>query len=189
MHDKEDRIEEAIAEPDKEKEGQKKPNIIKEIIQQIIIALVLFFILIKFVLIPCEVDGTSMYPTLHEGDFGYSFIITRTMGIKRFDIVVIKLEDDKDKLLVKRVVGMPGEKMEYRDNKLYINGEYVEETFLGEGVHTSDFETVLGDDEYFCMGDNRSVSRDSRYYGSFKGNQIVSSHLFILKPLENMGIR
>ncbi len=166
-------------------------SFLKELIQQVLIALVLFFVLINFVLIPCEVDGTSMYPTLQEGDFGYSFIITRSIAINRFDIVVIKVksDDEEEKLLVKRVVGMPGEKIAYISNKLYVNDVYVEEPFLNDDVVTGDLEKVLSDDEYFCLGDNRSVSRDSRYYGGFDKKQIVSSHIFVVNPFKDLGFK
>ena len=139
---------------------------------------------------PCVVEGTSMYPLLHDNDYGYSFIISRNLGINRFDIAVIKVSDGlNEKLLVKRVIGLPNEKVTYKNNKLYINDEYIEETFLNDDVNTNDFEVVLKDNEYYCLGDNRSVSRDSRSYGPFMKENIVSTHLFILYPFNNFGIK
>lgn len=129
-----------------------------------------------------------MYPTLQDGDRGFSFIITRNIAINRFDICVI---DSKkaDKLIVKRIIGLPNEKVTYKDNKLYINDEYVEETFLGDDVYTEDFEVILGDDEYFCLGDNRSVSRDSRYYGAFNKAEIKSTDFFGYFPFSRIGAK
>lgn len=157
---------------------------ILDIVEVLGIAIVIAFLLIKFVLIPCRVTGSSMYPTLEDGDFGYSFVCTRNQGIKRFDIVVVKTEE---KLLVKRVIGLPNEKIEYKGNKLYINGEYIAEDFLNDDVTTSDFEYEIGDGLYFCMGDNRSISKDSRYYGAFEADRLVSTHLFVAYPFTHFG--
>ena len=113
----------------------------------------------------------------------------RMIGIKRFDVAVIKTGDDSSsKLIVKRVIGLPNETLEFKDNKLYINGEYVEEPFLNN-TNTADFKEVLGSNEYFCMGDNREVSRDSRFYGPFSSKQIRSTHLMIFYPFARFGMR
>ena len=164
-------------------------SFIAQLIRQVIYGLIILYIIINFIFIPCVVDGSSMFPTLHQGDYGYSFIISRNIKINRFDIAVIKVHDDSDELLVKRIIGMPNETINYRDNKLYINNEYVEESFLTDEVSTGDFEITLGDDEYYMLGDNRNVSRDSRYYGPFNKKQIVSTHVFIIKPLANFGMK
>ena len=163
---------------------------IKELLQTVLMAIALTFFLLKFVMMPCVVEGSSMEPILKNKDFGYSFILTKNISINRFDIVVINVGDkENEKLIVKRVIGLPGETVSYVDNQLYINGELVNETFLNEEVKTNDFTITLSADEYCCLGDNRSVSRDSRYYGAFKNDEIVSSHLFILYPLTEFGVK
>lgn len=129
-----------------------------------------------------------MYPTLHDGDRGFSFIITRNINIERFDICVVD-GDDIDYLLVKRVIGLPGETIEYIDNKLYVNGEYIEEDFLSQEVNTYDFSITLGENEYYCLGDNRENSNDSRHYGAFKKEEIKSTKFFIYYPFSDFGAR
>ncbi len=164
-----------------------KKNPILDLLMFFLKAFVLVAVLIKFVFIPCVVNGTSMVPTYREGEYGYSFILTRKLGISRFDTAVIRVDSDsKDKLLVKRVIGMPGETIEYMDNRLYVNGAYIEEPFLSD-VTTGDLKVTLQENEYYCLGDNRNVSRDSRFYGPFDKKQIVSTHLLVLYPFEYFG--
>ena len=160
-------------------------KLLKDVIDVVLTVLILTFILINFILMPVRVDGESMYNTLIDGDFGYSFVITKNLGIKRFDISIIDVED---KLLVKRVIGLPNEKVSYYDNKLYINDEYIEEDFLN-GAYTDDFEYYVGDNEYFCLGDNRQSSRDSRYYGPFNKDKIKATHIFVVWPFNRLGIK
>jgi len=162
-------------------------KILLNIVEVVAVAAILAFILIKFVLIPVEVEGSSMYPTLINGQKGYSFVISKNIGINRFDIAIIE-KTSKDDLLVKRVIGLPGETIEFKDNKLLVNGSVVSQDFLGSDVITDDYGPItLADDEYFCMGDNRSVSVDSRKYGPFKKDKIRATHAFIYSPFENFG--
>ena len=121
----------------------------------------------QFIIAPISVNGTSMYPTLNDKDImilnkiGYSI-----NGLKRFDIVVIKYQNEK---IIKRVIGLPGDYVEYYDNELYINGSKVEEEF--ERGYTNDFdlsifnETTIPKGKYLVLGDNRPISKDSRMIG------------------------
>lgn len=160
---------------------EKIKRILIEAISTILICVVALFILNKFILISVVIEGNSMQPTLNNGDYGFSFIISKNMGINRFDIVVIDT-DKIDKRLVKRVIGLPNETVKYYDNELYINDTLVEEDFLDDKVLTPDFEISLGENEYFVLGDNREISKDSRYYGSFNYEDFLSSNIFVLWP-------
>lgn len=167
----------------------KKQSTIKDILEVVIGVAIISFILLKFILIPCEVHGTSMYPTLMDMDKGYSFIITKNFGIDRFDICVIKPKNvETEKLIVKRIIGMPNETIEYKNNVLYIDGESYKEEYLSDVV-TEDLKIVLKDDEYYCLGDNRPVSKDSRYYGPFSSKEIVATNLFVFYPFSNFGVK
>lgn len=125
-----------------------------------------------------KVSGKSMYPTLDDGEVGIvNLIKARTGSIKRFDIVVVKSEY-LNEYIIKRVVGLPGETVEYNATKLYINGEVVDEPFISD-VYTADSGPVtLEENEYFCVGDNRTNSIDSRSIGTIKSTEIKSVWCF-----------
>ncbi len=178
---------------------KKEFNLMKELfdfIKTIIICFLLVYLITQFLFRPIKVKGTSMYPTLNDGDYGISNVILKNInGINRFDIVVIKLKDSNE-YLIKRVIGLPNDVISYKDDKLYINGNVVSEEFLNTEYvknyisenFTDDIqEIVVNDNEYFCMGDNRPHSRDSRYYGTFFKEQIISKDVFVVFPLDRFG--
>lgn len=163
----------------------KKKSFILDLVQGVLFAFILAFLLVSFVILPCRVDGSSMYSTLVDKDFGYSFVFKRNIDIKRFDIAVI---DVGDKLIVKRVIGMPNDTITYINNELYINGELYKEDYLKD-VNTNDFSITLKEDEYYCLGDNRDVSKDSRYYGPFSKKEIKSTGFLVIYPFNRFGVK
>ena len=158
-------------------------KVLKDIIEYviIIIAVLLFR---TFLFAPIRVSGSSMVPTLKDGDImilnkiGYSI-----KGLNRFDIVVINYENDK---IIKRVIGLPGEKVEYKDNKLYVNDKLIEENYTRKD--TEDFileylnESKIPEDKYLVMGDNRPISKDSRMIGFIDKKDIEGYTSIILFP-------
>lgn len=148
----------------------------------IVIAVVLFR---TFIMTPAVVDGLSMYDTLNDHDIVIiNKIVMKTNNINRFDIVVLKNNTDGDKI-IKRVIGLPGEKIEYKDNKLYINGEEIEDNFKTN--ETTDFTAETKENEYFVLGDNRELSKDSRYLGNFKKENIIGKVDFRFYPFDKLG--
>lgn len=141
-------------------------SMLKNSSTRFLIILVLLALLFKFSCMIYVVNGESMSPTYHSGYYGLAIRTTLT-DIDRFDVVVIKYEN---KYLVKRVIGLPGDTVAYKDNKLFINNEYIY-TNYGSGS-TQDFEVTLDNSHYWCMGDNREHSSDSRVYGPFAKNKI-----------------
>lgn len=168
-----------------ENKKSKSKNYFKEFLPYIIIIIVV--ILIKsYVVSPIRVNGESMDSTLKDGDIMLLNEIEYRLGeIERFDIVVIRRGDE---YLIKRVIGLPGEKVKYLDNKLYINGKYVKEEFKHK--KTNDFPTYqLGKDEYFVMGDNRTNSKDSRMIGSVFEDEILGKASLTIFPFSRFGIK
>ena len=156
----------------------------KKLIESIpYVAIILVVILIRtFLVTPIRVSGTSMYPTLNNGNI---MILNKVAKIDRFDIVVIK-SSDSNPVLIKRVIGLPGETVEVKDGKIYINNKKINDKY-GYGT-TYDFDKVkVGKNDYFVLGDNRTVSADSRIYGTFNKNRIKGTTKLRLYPFNKIG--
>ena len=147
------------------------------------VAIILVVILIRtFLVTPIRVSGTSMYPTLNNGNI---MILNKVAKIDRFDIVVIK-SSDSNPVLIKRVIGLPGETIEVKDGKIYINNKKINDKY-GYGT-TYDFDKVkVGKNDYFVLGDNRTVSADSRIYGTFNKSRIKGTTKLRLFPFNKIG--
>jgi len=159
---------------------KKTKSVMKEILSYILIILVVVLIR-TYVGTPIKVSGSSMKPTLN----GSEIMILNKLDKKftRNEVVVVKTKHGD---IIKRVIALPGETISVEDGKIYINSRKVEDKF-GYGT-TNDFEKIeLKDDEYFCMGDNREDSMDSRYYGPFKKDVIKGSTKFIIFPIKRIG--
>ena len=158
-------------------------KILKEYVPYVVvIILVLLFNQICFA--PVRENGASMDNTLKDKDILLLNIIDYKLNdnIKRYDIVVI---DNEDEFLIKRIIGLPGDIVRCIDGELYINDKKIEEDYsIGK---TSDFEVKVRKGEYFVLGDNREVSLDSRYFGSFKKEQIKGKTTHILFPFNKFG--
>lgn len=168
---------------------KKKDNTIEYFVYVFLIVLVIF--IRTFIVTPVRVNGTSMYPTLKNGEIMLLNKITyRFNNIKRFDIVVINTQDDK---IIKRVIGLPGETLKFENNVLYINGQEVKEAFLKEETKDFDIRNLSYDkipsDCYFVMGDNRDNSKDSRMIGCVKKKQITGKANLVIFPLKDKGRR
>ncbi|QCI87356.1 signal peptidase I [Vagococcus zengguangii] len=148
-----------------------------------------------FVFIPMTIEGNSMEKTLNQEDH---IIYEKFSDIDRFDIILFKANDGT--VMVKRVVGLPGEEVAYFNDTLLINGEMIEEPYLDEikihhlnNHYTTNFnsEEVLGkpnlsDDAYFVLGDNRRVSKDSRSFGEVRADQIIGKARLVYYPFKDI---
>lgn len=158
----------------------------KEILPYVVVIIIV--ILIKtYIVSPVKVNGDSMIDTLHNKDIMLlSKISYKLHDIERFDIVVVR--EGKDSI-IKRVIGLPGEQVEYIDNKLYINGKVVKENFKHKD--TDDFipDHKIPADMYFVVGDNRGNSTDSRVLGYIPKQDILGKANFTIYPLNRIGIK
>lgn len=162
-------------------------KIFKEILPFILIVLIVILIR-TYIITPAQVIGSSMEPTLYNKELILlNKINYKLSSIQRFDVVVIKTTEEK--ALIKRVIGLPGETVEYKDNKLYINGEYVPENIT---LKDETYDYILGskipNDKYFVMGDNRSSTLDSRIIGLIDKEDIIGKANFVLFPITKMRV-
>lgn len=155
-----------------------------------VIALIAIILIKMFVFSPVRVSGPSMEPTLHRGDI---MILNKTSyrnnDIERFDIVVVRHNSE---LLIKRVIGLPGEHIEYQGDRLLVDGEEIEEPFNTTYIEDFDITRGLGidfipTDHYFVLGDNRMDSLDSRSIGVVSKDQIAGRANRIILPFNRFG--
>ena len=167
-----------------------------------VIAILISLLVFTFGIRKKVVSGNSMYPILQDKeDVLINVAASYLTSIDRFDVVVVKNENEEHDLWVKRVIGLPGETIAYKDGKLYVNHQVVEETFLDTtymekamkekslSVFTQDMEEItLQKDEYFLAGDNRVNSLDSRTpsVGPFHRNQIIAKGVLVYSPLSKV---
>lgn len=164
-------------------------KIIKELYPYVVIVVVVVLIR-SFIVTPVMVSGSSMRPNLTDKEV----LLERKIGyneraIKRFDIVVIK--EGKEEI-IKRVIGLPGEHVSYKNNKLYINDELVEENF--KFYNTVDFNleqicscSKIPEGKYLVLGDNRPVSKDSRIIGLIDKDDILGKASIRIWPIKKIG--
>jgi signal peptidase I len=141
----------------------KSKSFVSDILVPVLVALVLAFVINKLLLFKIYIPSESMSPTLEVGDNCFATVIYNKDNIKRGDIIVFYSEE-LDSLLIKRVVGLPGEKVEI-DNTgvVYINGEKYEEPYV---INKSDMmgSFQVPEDHYLFLGDNRANSKDARFW-------------------------
>ncbi len=153
--------------------GQKAGSFFKSLLVDILIAVCLAAAVLYFIR-PTIVKQTSMEDTLHENDYLIMYRLAyKNHEPERGDVIIfqstlVNEESGKDKLLIKRVIGLPGDEIMIKDDQLYINGEAYQEDYLKDG-YTPAFEIpvegetyTVPEGYYFCMGDNRAGSVDSR---------------------------
>ena len=167
----------------------KMRTLIRETLQVILLALVIFFA-IHFMIQNFRIDGTSMEPNIHNGEY---IIVNKTAywfghNPQRGDVIIFNAPDQPQNDWVKRVIGLPGDKVEVRgDGTVYVNGQQLEEPYLPPHHSGTSGTWTVPEDQYFVMGDNRSASLDSRAKGPVPRNRIIGKAWLIIWPLHDWG--
>jgi signal peptidase I len=170
-----------------------------DLIETFVIGLSLFLVVYLFFMQPHQVSGLSMFPNLHNGDYVLTDKVSYRVGTpQRGDIVVFHAPPAAHCPagtgcdFIKRVMGLPGESIEVKDNGIFVNGTKLAEPYLPEDTQTmaNAFTTgrvvTLSEDEYFVVGDNRTNSSDSRSWGPISSKNIVGRAFFRYWPFTDV---
>jgi signal peptidase I len=148
-------------------------------------------LIITFLYQPVRVEGTSMLPRLEDRDrlfinkFVYHF-----SAIEHGDVVVFRYPRDPEKSYIKRVIALPGDRLRIEHGGVWLNGKLLSEPYvpLAYRDNRSMAEIVVPPDSYFMMGDHRSISSDSRDFGSVDRELIYGKAVFVYWPTRDLGV-
>ena len=167
-------------------------RILKWIVDIITVASIAVFALTYFS-DETEVIGSSMSEVLEDGQTGLIDKLSYKLSKpERFDIIVYKSKVDDGQYVIKRIIGLPGEKIRISDSKIYVDGVELEDKYFKGSYESGSVseEITVGGHEYFVLGDNRNLSEDSRfeYIGNIEEDEIVGKVWFIISPIKQIGI-
>jgi len=162
-------------------------------LRDLTVSVLIAVVVILFLYQPVRVEGTSMMPALVDQErifinkFAYRFGIS---DITRGDTVVFWFPGDPSKSFIKRVIGVPGDKVQVTDGQVSVNEALLDEPYVPESYrdHVSTPLRVVPPGEYFVLGDHRSSSNDSRMWGTVPRHYIYGKAAFVYWPLERMGL-
>lgn len=189
--------EEPLKAPEEKDPGKPQKSIGREILSfagYLVVVLVITYLIVHFVGVRTEVIGTSMTPTLQDGDNLIVEKLSYRFGDpQRYDIIVFPYPENPKKHYIKRIIGLPGETVQVMDGYVYINGELLDEDYGNAVMNNAGVASepvILGSDEYFVLGDNRNNSEDSRYaaVGNIKRSEISGRAWLRIWPFKTFGI-
>jgi signal peptidase I len=161
-----------------------------DLLHDVSITVLFCFFIVTFVAQPVRVQGASMQPRIEDNErILINKAIYRFQGVERGDVVVFYYPRDPSVSYIKRVIGLPGDKVEIRGGAVYVNEKAIEEPYLlSEYRDRYDMpETVVERGHYFVMGDHRSSSMDSRSFGSVPEKYIYGKATFCVWPIAKTG--
>src|SRR3989344_9055364 len=161
-------------------------NFFFDFLETIVVALSVFVVIYLFVMQPHEVKGSSMEPSFKNNEYIITDKISYRLGEpQRGEVVIFKAPVNPDVDYIKRIIGLPGEKIMVSKGKVYINNKLLNEPYLDEitplfpGGYIEDGEVIsIPEDHYFAMGDNRPHSSDSREFGPINKKLIIGKAVF-----------
>lgn len=168
-----------------------------EFVETVVIALLFFAIMYIFLFQPHQVRGSSMLPNFYNGEYLLTNKITyRFSPPKRGEVVVFKSPENTQYDYIKRIIGLPGDKLEVKNQDFYINGQKINESsYLSPAIKsqpgyylTEGKEITIPDNHYFVVGDNRQNSSDSRDFGPISRNSIIGKAWFMYWPPGKIGL-
>jgi len=174
------------AQPSSAETASPDTSLFREVVETILLAAIVF-LLVNAVTGRFRIDGSSMEPTLHNGEYVIiNRVVYKLHPPERGDVIVFQRDGRRD--YIKRVMGLPGETIEIRQGQIFINGVAVSESYLKEmGTYSMEPRTI-GLDEYFVLGDNRNNSSDSHNWGTVPFSAIDGKAWIVYWPPQSWGV-
>ncbi|MCC6294654.1 MAG: signal peptidase I [Bryobacterales bacterium] len=162
-------------------------------VRDLMLSVVIAILVILFLYQPVKVEGTSMMPSLEDQEriFINKFVYRFGMGnVERGDMVVFWYPGDPSKSYIKRVIGLPGDRVEIREGEVFLNGEPLNEDYVPDYYRDrqSSAELTVPPEHYYVLGDHRSSSNDSRSWGPVHRRHIYGKAVFVYWPLDKIGL-
>src|SRR5579859_2419515 len=179
--------EEAVAPP----QADRPRRILYSWIRDLFFSVIVSLFIILFVYQPVKVEGGSMEPGLEDQERIFiNKLVYRLEAIERGDIIVFRYPRDQRKNFIKRVIGLPGDRVRVTNGRVYLNGMLTQEPYVPELYQDSrsSAEIVIPSDSYFVMGDHRTMSNDSRDFGPVARDLIYGKAVFGYWPVERVGV-
>ncbi len=170
-------------------------SILIDLGETLVVAAAIFAVIYLLLFRPFQVNGQSMYPNYHNGEYILTNLIAlRISPIARGEVLVFQAPPDKEKDYIKRVIGLPGDRVMLKAGNVYLNETKLDESdYLASTVQTNpgsfmsdDQEITVPADNYFVLGDNRPESSDSREWGFVSRDKIIGKSFFVYWPLNRM---
>lgn len=178
-----------VGDQDIKDQRQKDWSILRETVETVLLTLLIFIVIRTILIQNFRIEGVSMEPNLHDGQY---LIINKLVYYlhppERGDVVVFHYPKNPRRDFIKRIIGVPGEKVEIMGERLFINGEELEEPYT---LHTGKYgwgPQTLAEDEYFVLGDNRNSSSDSHNWGPLPRDAIVGKAWISYWPPKHLGL-
>lgn len=175
-----------------EKASKSKPSMattLREILETLLLALIIFFGVKEFIVQNFRVEGQSMEPNFHTGQYLIVDKISyRLHPIERGDVIVFVPPKEANRDFIKRVIALPGERVEIRQGRVLINGKLLQEPYITVSWNYTMAPMVVGDNEYFVLGDNRNNSSDSRMWGMLPKKNVVGKAWLSYWPPQHWGL-
>lgn len=166
-----------------------------DFLQGIVVVLAILVMIYLFIMSPQEINGASMEPNFHNGEYILTNkILYKFRSPKRGDVVIFKSPRNKEIDFIKRIIGLPGDTVMLRNNTFYVNDQPVEEPYLepevtifGGSFLKEGESTIVPEGMYFVVGDNRPHSSDSREFGPVALEDFIGVAIFRYWPFSEMG--
>ncbi len=179
---------ESLPQPAKPSWWSNLGSALRELAETLILTLVIFLV-IRFAVQNFRIEGLSMEPNFHDGQYLFvNKLLYMLQPPQRGDVVVFVPPNNNSRDFIKRVIGLPGDRIEIRSGAVFINGEALNETYPLNPASYSTGSLVVPPDEYFVLGDNRNYSSDSHSWGTVSKKSIIGKAWFSYWPPQMMGL-